>query len=303
MNLLLLFLFADFTATWVTDADLDQIAQRRDLDRLSLAQTRITDAGLERLRDLKGVRELDLYFAEFITDEGLVALAGWDKLERLNLRGTRLTSRAFETIAKLSSLKHLDLSYSQIDDSNVELLADLPQLESLSLGGTRIGVQALSALRLMPNLRHLDLSGMQRVDSGHWGLSLTPAVLEELGGIESLRTLRLNGAVLSDLGADRPGLKEEQRQSIEGLEKLARLKNLELLDLSRTPVSVAGLQSLKGLANLRELRLAQARNIDDSAIPLLSGWPLTALGLDGTAISPDGVEQLRRAKPQLRLLP
>ncbi len=302
MKLLLLFLFADFTATWVTDADLDQIAQRRDLDRLSFAQTRITDAGLERLRDLKGVRELDLYFTEFITDEGLAALAGWDKLERLSLRGTRLTSRSFETIAKLVSLKHLDLSYSQIDDTNVELLADLPQLESLSLGGTRIGVQALSALRLLPNLKHLDLSGMQRVDSGHWGLSLTPAVLEELGSLEGLLTLRLKGAVLSDLGADRPGLKEEQRQSIEGLEKLSRLKNLELLDLSRTPVSVPGLQSLRVLPKLRELRLAHARNIDDTVIPLLSTWPLVTVALEGTAITPDGLAKLRQ-QPELRLLP
>ena len=49
MKLLLLLLFADYTATWITDADLDKIALRQDLDRLSLAQTRITDAGLERL--------------------------------------------------------------------------------------------------------------------------------------------------------------------------------------------------------------------------------------------------------------
>jgi len=285
MKLLLLLLFADYSGTWITDADLDQIALRQDLDRLNLAQTRITDSGLERLRDLKGVRELDLYFAEFITDEGLSALATWNKLERLNLRGTRLTSRSLEHIAKLTALKHLDLSYSQIDDTNVELLADLPQLESLALGGTRIGVAALAALKLIPNLKHLDLSGMQRVDSGYWGISLTPAVLDELGGLESLVTLRLSGAVRSDQGADRPGLKEEERKSLPGLEKLSRLHHLEVLDLSRTPVNAAGLASLGPMPKLRELRLALAPNIDDSALPVLAKWHLKTLVLEGTAVT------------------
>ena len=285
MKLLLLLLFADYTATWITDADLDKIALRQDLDRLSLAQTRITDAGLERLRDLKGVRELDLYFADFITDEGHAALATWDKLERINLRGTRLTSRSFEHLAKLTALKHLDLSYSQIDDTNLELLADLPHLESLALGGTRIGAPALAALKLIPNLKHLDLSGMQRVDSGYWGISLTPAVLEEIGGLENLVTLRLSGAVRSDQGADRPGLKEEERKSLPGLEKLSRLKNLEVLDLSRTPVNGAGLKSLGAMSKLRELRLALCPNIDDSALPVLEKWHLQTLVLEGTAVA------------------
>jgi Leucine-rich repeat (LRR) protein len=293
----------DLSAGWLRDSDLDRVAGRKEVERLSLAQTRVTDAGLERLRDLRALRELDLYFAEFITDDGIAALKGIAALERLNLRGTRVTSRVFEAISHFRELHTLDVSYTQIDDTGVELLAELPRLERLAIGGTRIGVVALSSLKLFPALRHLDVSGMQRVDSGHWGLTLNFPVLGELGSLENLVSLNVSGAVLNDIGADKPGLKEEQRQTLDGLEKLAALRNLEVLDLSRTPVNAAGVDAIRGLGKLRELRLALAKNIDDAAIPILEKWQsLQVVTLEGTRVSPDGIARLRKARPDLKLM-
>lgn len=293
----------DLSASWTTDADLDRVAGMTGLETLRLAETRVTDAGLERLRELRSLRELDLYFAEFFTDDGVAALSGLQRLERLNLRGTRVTSRAFETLAKLTALRSLDISYSQIDDAGVELLADLPQLERLAIGGTRIGIVALSALKLLPSLRDLDVSGMQRVDSGHWGLTLNGVVLAELGSLENLVSLNLSGAVLNDIGADKPGLKGEQRQTLEGLEKLSGLGSLERLDLSRTPVNAAGVRALRGLGKLRELRLALATNIDNTVIPILEEWKsLRVVTLEGTRVTADGLARLRTARPDLQLL-
>jgi len=292
----------DLTASWTTDADLSQIAGMATLERLSLGQTRVTDAGLERLRELRSLRALDLYFAEFFTDDGMAALRGLTKLERLNLRGTRVTSRVFEPLSHLTSLRSLDVSYSQIDDAGVELLAELPLLETLAIGGTRIGAAALSSLKLLPALRHLDVSGMQRVDSGHWGLTLNAVVLAELGALENLESLNLSGAVLNDIGADKPGLMEEQRRTLEGLEGLAGLGKLERLDLSRTPVNAAGLRGLIGLRRLRELRLAGAKNIDDMAVPVLIAMrSLRVVMLEGTGMTVDGVARLRAARPDLQL--
>jgi len=292
----------DLTASWTTDGDLDRVAGMAKLERLSLAQTRVTDAGLDRLRELQSLRELDLYFAEFFTDDGIAALRGLRKLERLNLRGTRVTSRVFETISQLPALRSLDISYTQIDDAGVDLLAELPQLERLAIGGTRIGVVALAGLKLLPALRHLDVSGMQRVDSGHWGLTLNGQVLAELGALENLESLNLSGAVLNDIGADKPGLKEEQRQSLDGLEKLHGLARLQRLDLSRTPVNAAGLRALRGLGQLRELSLALAKNVDDEAVPVLIAWrSLRSVRLEGTRITPVGLAKLRAARPDLQI--
>jgi Leucine-rich repeat (LRR) protein len=213
-----------------------------------------------------------------------------------------VTSRVLESIAKLESLRELDLSYTQIDDANFDLLADLPRLERLAAGGTRIGPLAITSLKLVPSLRHLDLSGMQRVDSGHWGITLNAAVLEEIGTLENLVSLNLSGAVLNDIGADKPGLKAEERHSLEGLDRLARLRNLEQLDLSRTPVNAAGLRALGALPRLRELRLTRARQITDDAVPLLAAWKsLQIVRLDGTGISPDGMARLRALRPDLRV--
>jgi Leucine-rich repeat (LRR) protein len=282
---------------------MDRVATRQELRRLSLAQTRITDAGLKQLRNLGSLRELDLYYAEFVTDDGIAALRGISALERLNLRGTRVTSRVFEHLAHFEALQSLDISYTQIDDSGFDLLAELPRLERLAIGGTRIGVLALSSLKLLPALRHLDVSGMQRVDSGHWGVTLNPAILSELGSMENLISLNLSGAVLNDIGADKPGLKEEQRQSLDGLERLAGLRNLEVLDVSRTPVNAAGVRSLRGLGKLRELRLAAAKNIDDTVIPLLEEWrALQVVALEGSRVSAEGIARLRKARPDLKLL-
>lgn len=293
----------DLTAGWTTDADLARVAGVVGLEKLSLAQTRVTDAGLDQLRDLRSLRELDLYFAEFFTDDGMASLRGLVQLERLNLRGTKVTSRVFESLTHLKALRSLDISYSQIDDAGVELLAELPYLQQLSIGGTRIGVVALSSLKLLQELRHLDVSGMQRVDSGHWGLTLSSTVLGELGAIENLVSLNLSGAVLNDIGADKPGLKEERRQTLEGLEKLAGLQKLERLDLSRTPVNAAGLQALRGLTNLRELRLARATNIDDDAVPrLVEMKSLRVVMLEGTGITVEGLARLRAARPELQFI-
>ncbi len=277
----------DLTGVWVSDADLERLAGYAKLERLVLAHTRITDAGFAHLAALRGVRELDCYYAEFFSADALAHLAGWQSLERLVLRGTRVTGKAFEHIAHLKALRALDVGHTQIDDAGLDLLAELPALESLALGGNRVSAAGLAQLRLLKGLRHLDLSGVQRVDSGEWGIVLNPATLGEVGGLTGLRSLNLAGATLNDTGADRPGLKESVRQTIEGLDRLAKLVNLESIDLSRLPLSAAALAPLAGLPKLRELRASLAPTLGEPAVPVLLRFPaLSRVSLDGSIPAP-----------------
>ena len=45
----------DLTSTWITDDDLAKIAQLKQLRKLNLSYTKITDLGLEHLRPLQNV--------------------------------------------------------------------------------------------------------------------------------------------------------------------------------------------------------------------------------------------------------
>src|SRR5260370_24194386 len=70
---------------WVTDADIEMLSGLKDLRKLDLSFSLITDAGMERLKPLDGVMDLNLAAVEKITDVGISYLRGWKKLERLNL--------------------------------------------------------------------------------------------------------------------------------------------------------------------------------------------------------------------------
>ena len=235
----------DLTSSWVTDADMAKVGQMRELRKLDLSRTKITDFGLERLKPLTSLRELSLYYAEYITEDGIAHLKGWKDLEVLNLRGTRVTSKVFEHLASLTNLRVLDLGFTQIDDDGFEHLAALTKLEKLMIGGNRLTGACLSLLKLLPTLRDLDVGGIQRVDSGLWGLPLTEQNLARLGELKQLRRLGLARATLADRGTDRPGHPEAERSSLPDLSALNGLVNLEFLDLTLQPVTPEAVRSLK----------------------------------------------------------
>ena len=284
----------DLTSSWVTDGDLAKVAQMRHLRKLDLSHTRVTDAGLEQLKSLESVVELNCYYAERLTEDGIAHLRSWKYLERLSLRGTKVTSEVFEHLAHLTSLRSLDLGFTQIEDEGFEQLASLARLEKLSIGGNRLSGSCLLLLKQLPALVDLDVSGIQRVDSGLWGLPLTEENLARIGQLRQLRALNLAGATLADRGVDRPGHPEAERAELRNLIALAGLINLERLDLSRQPVTAEAISGLSALPRLQELRLGLARKLDDSAVPpLLSLKSLQKLYLAGTKLSIEAAEKLK----------
>src|SRR5207245_3403908 len=142
-------------------------------------------------------------------------------------------------------------------------------LRELTIGGNRLSGSCLASLKLLPALVSLDVGGIQWVDSGVWGLPLTEANLRQIGALKQLKSLSLNGATITDRGADRPGQPEAERKELRGLSELAVLVNLERLDLSRTPVSAASIEHLRSLPELRELRLGGAATAVHAAVPVM----------------------------------
>jgi len=282
----------ELASPWVTDADMAGVGRLKHLKKLDLSHTRITDVGLEDLKDLENVVELNCYYAERITENGIAHLKDWKNLQHLNLRGTKVTSRVFAHLARLTNLRSLDLGFTQIEDEGFEQLASLNQLQRLAIGGNRLSGAALPLLRFLPALTELDVGGIQRVDSGLWGLALTDENLAWIGQLRQLRALSLASATLADRGIDRPGHPEAERSELRDLTPLSALVNLERLDLTRQPVTFDALRTLAALPKLKELRLGLASKLDDSAVPVLLSLKLESLYISGTKLSGESRKKL-----------
>jgi Leucine-rich repeat (LRR) protein len=253
----------DLRAGWATDSDMPLLAKLKDLKRLDLSLTRISDRGLRALKTAPAIEELNLYFAEQITDEGASTVKGWKRLRRLNLRGTKITDATLEFLSGVPSLEWLDIGWAQITDTGLDHLVSLTNLRHLAMGGNKLTDTSLQFLRQMPQIEYLDLSGMQRTDSGLWSLQLTDAGMQAIAAVTELRELRLAG----------------------------------------TAVTGRGLEALKLMAKLERLNLQGCRRLRVDAAAVLAGFKqLRMLDLKDSSLSADDVGRIRVALPGCELV-
>lgn len=93
----------------MTGSGVEFICRLTHLERLVLAETALTDAGLlEICQHLKALKVLDVSSTE-ITDAGTVGLASLKDLEVLNLDTTGITNRTLAHLTSLPRLEKLDL--------------------------------------------------------------------------------------------------------------------------------------------------------------------------------------------------
>ena len=62
---------------------------------------------MQEIKNLPGITELDLHFAEYVTDEGLAAIKGWKKLKKLDIHGTKVSDTTLEHVSGLDRLSSL----------------------------------------------------------------------------------------------------------------------------------------------------------------------------------------------------
>lgn len=95
---------------------------------LNVAGTKITDAGLQQIANLKKLTRLHLERTD-VTDAGIPALASLENLQYLNLYGTKVSDASIDVISKMKSLKKLYVWNSQITkDGAAKLTAVRPDL-------------------------------------------------------------------------------------------------------------------------------------------------------------------------------
>ncbi|EMN42773.1 hypothetical protein [Leptospira weilii] len=105
--------------TTITDEKLKYILILNNISALSLTKTRITEVGLESIKE--------------------------NKIEHLDIDGTLITNKSIKVLRDWKHLKILNISYTSIDDGAVE---DLLKLNvDLRAAGTKLSEKAIERLR------------------------------------------------------------------------------------------------------------------------------------------------------------
>ena len=267
---------ADLRASWVTDTDLRKLMLLPDLTYLDLSLTRITDQGMQEIRNLPGIVELNLHFAEYVTDEGMAAIKGWRRLKRLNVHGAKISDTTLDHISGIATLESVNVGSAMVTDVGLERLSALPNLKDLTMGGNELGDAGLQALRQMPGLTRIDLSGRQGTDSNVWAIAMSDRGLDAVLSLKELRDLRF-GCTFVGVG-------------VEGS---------RFATVSAMSVNTRWLERIKSLGKLERLRLQGCKRVDDESLAVLAQFPaLRELDLKGTSVTEKGLEMFRAAKPK-----
>jgi internalin A len=264
-----------FRGSWVGDADLRGLNELPDLTTLDLSLTHITDQGMQEIKNLRGITELNLYYAEYVTDEGVAAIKDWKKLRRLNLHGTKVGDTGLEHISGIAPLESLNVGSTLMTDVGLERLTMLPNLKELTMGGNELGDAGLQALRQMPGLTYLDLSGRQGTDKNVWTIHISEVGLDAVLALKGLRELRLS---CGSIGVGIEGAK--------------------FAEVSVPNVTQKWLERIQNLPKLAKLKLQGCNRINDDAVATLIAMPaLHEIDLQGTTVTAKGAAAVRAAKP------
>jgi hypothetical protein len=129
------------------DAQLHHLTAFAHLRKLMLAGGgKVTDAGLENVKDLSRLKELKIGGTN-ITDAGLKYIAALTDLEVLGLTATEITDAGLDSLQGLSRLRDLDLSQTAITDAGLMKLAWLRELKSLDVSNTKVSDAGVARLK------------------------------------------------------------------------------------------------------------------------------------------------------------
>lgn len=224
----------------LNDADMEHFLQLETLAELSLSRYKITDDGVRHLSGMTRLHKLELKEIP-ITDASAPVFGHMTEVETLNLSNTRVGDAVLEQVARMKKLHELDLNHTRISDAGIKHLTTCTELSAILIRGTQITDESLRELSRIPSLKRIiadrtavTVAGLKLLKP----LSLTQLSLDDtalddeacgvLGGYETLESLHLQGTQITGVG----------------LSKLLRLKKLNWIGLSRTPLTDADIPTL-----------------------------------------------------------
>lgn len=266
---------------WSPDAPaevLDGLAKCKTLRTLCLYSKKLNARSLSNIARLRQLNSLHLDGAK-LDRYGLAALSSSTSLYRLTLEGNQLRGDALQILASSRRLRYLDVSGVVGDDALLNV-GEL-WLEWLNLSASNVTARGLERLGATAVIGGLDLSNSIHVDdeacTAIKGLnlrklrmqsaSLTDSHMRILWSMEDLRFLDcssnqfITGYKLSDvpepMALKSLSLRDTSFSSKYVRGSLLKLKSLNYLDLSNTPIND---HAIKALGEMKQLRVLDIRN-------------------------------------------
>ncbi len=271
----------------LSDELMSRLKELREPVVVSLAGTRLSDAGLLQLQQLEVVG-LNLELCSRVTDAGLKHLQRVQRLRALVLTGTSVTHAGLRHLVSNTNLLALDLELCDgVTDDACEPLGEMTQLRSLVLKKSgfervRISDAGLQRLQKLSSLEVLNLYGNSVTDSG----------LAQLQPLKKLRELNLSLLAITDAG-------------LKHLKPLTKLEHLELLyseGFAGPTLTNDVVEVLEPLSNLTSLNLTGAKLTDAGLERLRVLTKLKTLQLVRTRVSEDGLREFRKALPACEVI-
>ncbi len=251
----------DVSYTKITDAGFSKIAKVKSLRAISWMNCRLTGSSLRYLsRNLNSV----VLEKSRINNAGLAGLEDMKLKGYVNLAFTDITDQGLQHLSRLNS-PAIRMTGCQISDAGLAALKDNRWIQQLSIEQTLVGKNGLQSISRMP-LVLLSLSRCKHIDDTcidviiqQWpnlnslsleSTSVTAEGLKRLSALKKLAHLNIRCLPLQD----------------KDLSFALKLKQLESLDLTETLITDKTLQELESLPHLKKLSVNFCDNVTESGI-------------------------------------
>ncbi|TWU08566.1 leucine-rich repeat domain-containing protein [Stieleria varia] len=222
------------------DAKVKEVAG--EIVDLKINCDQMTDADYQLVARLQTLKSIS-FDGKSMTDQQLVLLSGLSQLESFQINGTRLTDDGYKHFAAFQNLQRLSLFHPSRDvdaftGAGLAHLKALPKLERLTFAGATAGDAAFQAVGQLTQLKEFS----------QWHNTESPAAIKHLTQLP-LTKLKMGQRLPDWKGSRPPSLTDAT------LSEIARMPNLETLELQEARLTYAGLIQLKSVSSLKTLKL------------------------------------------------
>ena len=266
----------------ITDASAPHLAKVTSLERIS-SNLDVTDKGVKEIAKLTNLQRLSV--SDHVTDVGATEIAKMTGLVELWFQDCPITDAGFEKLSALKNLKHALISGTNLTSEGLRHLAAFPKLESLNLDllpseseNGEPKKTSLKHLAKLTNIERLDIGGHDR------DYHISADQLIHVSGLTKLTRLELEPSIVVDDAS---------------VGHLARLKNLEGLDIQGSTLTNKGLVQLGEYDKLEYVTIVG--QFDDEGLMQFSKYPkLRFLQVASPFITDAGIERLKQASASLQ---